>query len=121
MSLGISANDFSAILADLGTALTYRAYAGSLDEFGGTSYSFAADTTKTWIFFKHGSKTFLSKFGIVEEGDAYVIVPATVTISYRDRIVYNSETFEYTPDCVWAERKAGGTSCYKYYTLKKVG
>ena len=120
MSLGIVAADFTATLTDLGVSVTYRAFNGVLDEFGGTVYSYASDASKTWIFFKRSSRTDLIKWGISEIGDAYILVPTTETINYRDRIVYGGETFEYTPQCIWAARYANGVQLYKYYTLRKI-
>lgn len=121
MALGIVEADFTQTLNDLGVSVTYRAWNGSLDEFGGTVYSYAGDASKTWIFFKRSSRTDLIKWGISEIGDAYVLIPVSETINYRDRIVFQGEIFEYTPDCIWANRFANGVALYKYYTLKKVG
>lgn len=121
MALGITADDFTQTLTDLKVSVTYRASVSTLDEFGGTSYSFSADTTKTWIFFKRNSRTDLIKWGISEVGDAYVLMPVTDSISFGDRLVYDSEVFEYTPDCINAYRYANNTAMYRYYTLRKVG
>jgi len=125
MSLGISSSDFTQVLSDLGASITYRAFnddtAGGLDEYGGTTYAWDADTTKTWIFFKHGSKIDLAKYGITEIADAYVIMPSTDSMKYRDRIIDNSEVFEFSPDCLSVLRVVGGISLFRYFTLNKVG
>jgi len=121
MSLGISSSDFTQTLTNIGASVTYRAFDGTRDEFGGISYAWATDVSKTWIFFKRSSRTDLVKWGVVEIGDAYVLMPSTDSISHGDRIVFNGEIFEYTPECIWSERKAGGTTLYKYYSMLKVG
>ena len=120
MALGISASSFTAILEDLGTSVTYREFNGDQDQFGGTTYSYATDVTKTWIFFKRSSRTDLIKWGISEVGDAYVLVPVTDSLSYRDRVAYAGEVFEFTNDCIFATRTVAGVDHYKYYVLKKV-
>ena len=121
MSLGISASDFTATLADLGASVTYRKFNGSKDQYGGTVYSFATDITKTWIFFKRSSRTDLIKWGISEVGDAYVLMATTDSLNYNDRLVVDGEIFEFTNDCIFATRTVAGIALYKYYTLKKVG
>ena len=122
MSLGISSADFSGILTDLSSTITYQQFNGTTDTiYGGTTYTFASDTTKSWIFFKHGSKIDLVKFGIVELADAYLIMPTTDSIVFRDRIVYAGEKFEYTPECLEVLRTINGISLFRYYTLKFIG
>lgn len=120
MSLGISADCFTQTLTDLGVSVTFRQFNGSQDQFGGTTYSYAADVSKTWIFFKRSSRTDLIKWGISEVGDAYVLVPASDSMSYRDRVVYDGEIFEFTNDCIFITRTIAGVEHYKYYVLKKV-
>jgi hypothetical protein len=120
--LGVSNADFTQILTDLSGTITYQQFTGSTDTiYGGTTYTFASDSTKSWVFFKRGSKIDLIKYGIIEQGDAYVIMPTTDSIVFRDRIVYNSEKFEYTPECTEVLRMINGVSLFRYYTLKKVG
>jgi len=123
MSLGATALDYAAVLADLGVSLTYQAVTNTSDPIYGapTAAPSYSSSTKTWIFFKRSSTLELTKWGIVDTGDAYVVIPATDTINFGDRVSYNSETFEYTPDCKSAEpRFANGVQLYKYYALKKV-
>lgn len=119
--MGITAADFAAILSDLGVSITYQAYAGNKDEAGGMNYSFAANATKTWIFFKRSSRTDLVKWGISEIGDAYVLMTISDSMNYGDRVVYDSETYEYTADCISSYRKVNGTAMFRYYVLRKVG
>lgn len=122
MSLGISSADFTQILTDLSGTITYQQFTGPTDAiYGGTTYTFASDATKSWVFFKHGSKIDLAKFGIIEQAEAYLIMPATDSIYFLDRIVYNSEKFEYTPECIEVLRMINGVSLFKYFTLKKIG
>jgi len=122
MIKGIKTTDFLSILSDLSSTITYQQFNGTTDSiYGGTTYTFASDATKSWIFFKHGSKIDLAKFGIVELADAYVIMPTTDSISFRDRVVYSGEKFEYTPECLEVLRIINGVSLFKYFTLKKIG
>ena len=120
MALGISASCFTAVLADLGVSVTFRQFNGTQDQFGGTSYSYVADVTKTWIAFKRSSRTDLIKWGISEVGDFYVLVPIADSLAYNDRVVYGGEVFEFTNDCIFATRSVAGVDHYKYYVLKKV-
>lgn len=120
MSLGIISGDYLETLTDLGVTVTYSAATRTIDPiYGGETVSYA-NSTPTWIFFKRNSTIDLTKYGIVDVGDAYVIVPLTVIINYGDRIAFNSETFEYTPECKSAVRYANNTAMYNYYTLKKI-
>lgn len=121
MTMGIAVSQFNYVLSKLGVAVTYYAATRSIDPiYGSETVSLAAGSSKTWIFFKKTSDIELKKWGISDVGDAYVIVPTTETISYGDRISYNSETYEYTPECKGVERYVTDVYFYKYYTLRKV-
>lgn len=121
MTIGTEvAADYNTILFDLGVTVSYQQWNGGLDELGGTVYSYAAAVNKTWIFFKRSSRTDLIKWGISEVGDAYVMIPTTDSLDYRDRVIFDSEVFEFTAECNWARRHVNGTEVYRYYTLKKV-
>lgn len=120
--LGITTNEFDEVFADQKVAVTYSAATNVIDPiYGQVNSTTYVETAKEWIFFKHSSDVTLKAWGIAELADAYVIMPTTDGINYGDRVTYDSEIFEYTPDCKEALRYAAGTSLYKYYTLKKVG
>lgn len=122
ISLGITTKDFNQIYNDLKVSVTFSTVTQTIDPiYGQTTSSSYSDATKQWIFFKHSSETALKQWGIADVGEAYAIMPTTDSISYGDRITYNSEIFEYTPDCKNVYRYANGTALYKYYTLKRVG
>ena len=121
MTLGITTNSFTYILGKLGVSVGYYAATRTIDPIYGTeTISLANVASKTWIFFKKTSDLELKKWGISDVGDAYVIVPTTDTINYGDRLTYNSETYEYTPECKGVERYITDIYMYKYYTLRKV-
>jgi hypothetical protein len=121
MSLGVSAADMAGIISDIGSVVGYYSATRTIDPIYGTeTVSLATVSSKTWVFFKKTSDIELKKWGVVDIGDAYVIVPTTETINYGDRITFNSETYEYTPDCKGVERYIAQVYCYKYYSLRKV-
>ena len=60
-------------------------------------------------------------WGIEEVADAYAMMPTEDSIAYGDRVTYDDEVFEFTPDCKKVLRYANGTALYNFYTLKKVG
>ncbi len=119
--LGAGTAEFNEILSDQKVSLTYSTATRTIDPIYGqatsTSYS---DETKNWIFFKRSSELALKQWGIVEVGDAYVIMASTDSMSFGDRVTYESETFGYTPDCKEVLRYVGSTVLFRYYSLKKV-
>ncbi len=88
--------------------------------YGQASAITYVDTEKQWIFFKNSSELSLKMWGIVEVADAYAIMPTEDSIAFGDRVTYDSEIFEFTPDCKSVYRYANGTPLYRFYTLKKV-
>jgi len=122
MSLGASSANFTEVLNDLKVSVTYQAATRTIDPMYGSAETISyASSTKSWIFFKHSSDIELKKWGIVDIGDAYVIMATTDSMNYGDRITSDSEIFEYTPDCKEVIRYVGANALYRYYTLKKVG
>lgn len=119
--MGITVNSFNYILGKLGVVVGYYAATRTIDPiYGSETVSLASVSNKTWIFFKKTSDIELKKWGISDVGDAYVIVPTTETISYGDRVTYNGETYEFTPECKSVERYVSDVYMYKYYTMRKV-
>lgn len=120
--MGISTAQFNYILGKLGVSVNYYAATRTIDPiYGSETVSLANASAKTWIFFKKTSDIELKKWGISDVGDAYILVPTTETIKYGDRVTYNGETYEYTPECKSVERYVTDVYMYKYYTLRLVG
>ena len=121
MSLGITNADFAEVLADLGTTVTYKALTRTIDPIHGSATdSYAAGSSKTWIFLKRNTKLDLTKWGIFDVGDAYLFMTTSDTLNIGDRITINSETFEYSQTNAGVKRFVGGTQVYNYYTLTQV-
>lgn len=119
--VGVSANDFAGILAEAAVTVTYYAATVANDPVtGDPTVSLATGVSKSWIFYKPSSKIDLTAIGVMDTGDAYVIMPTSATLNYSDRITYGGETFEYTPTCKYAKREVGNVSMFNSYTLKKV-
>lgn len=119
--VGVSVNDFLSVLNDLKVTVSYYAVTRAIDGiYGSETPTYASPVSKSWIFLKHGSKIDLTKYGIVDKGDAYLFFPFGDTLVYGDKIAINSETFQYTPDCFSADRYANGVHMYKYYTVNKI-
>ena len=115
LSLGITTSEFDEVFADQKVTISSSVATQSIDPiYGQVNSTTYVDTEKQWIFFKHSSEFALKKWGIAEIADAYAIMPT------EDSIAYDSEIFEFTPDCKSVLRYANGTVLYRYYTLKKV-
>ena len=121
MGLGVSAADEQQKFADMGRTVTYYASTVAFSNISGDqTITLAAGVPKTWIFLKSESENILEQVGIFELADAYVIIPTTDVINYRDRILVDGETYEVTPDCKVVKRYFGSTLMFTYATLKKV-
>lgn len=122
LSLGITTNEFDEVFADQKVAVTFSVATKSIDPiYGQANTTTYADQSKNWIFFKHYSENALKQWGIADVGDAYVIMETEDSMAFSDRITYDGEIFEYTPDCKKVLRYANGTALYRFYTLKRVG
>ncbi len=122
MSLGITTAEFDEVFADQKVTISSSVATVSIDPIYGQANEITyVDTEKQWIFFKNSSELSLKMWGIVEVADAYAIMPTEDSISFGDRVTYDSEIFEFTPDCKKVLRYANGTALYNFYTLKLVG
>jgi hypothetical protein len=122
LALNVTDAEFNEVFADQKVTVTYSVATQTIDPIYGQATSTTYVTsTKQWIFFKHSSDIVLKAFGIVDIGDAYAIMPITDSINYGDRITYDGETFEFTPDCKSVYRYANNTPLYRFFTMKKVG
>jgi len=121
MALGISLGPFNEILNDQKVTVTVSSATTVIDSIYGSETTTYTGSTKQWIFFKHSSDIELKKFGIVDIGDAYAVMPTTDSIAFGDRLFKDGEIFEFTPDCKSVLRYANNLAIYRFYTLKKVG
>lgn len=122
LSLGITTAEFDEVFADQKVTVSSSIASITLDPiYGQASEITYSDSEKQWIFFKNSSELSLKMWGIVEVADAYVIMEITDSIAFGDRVTYDSEIFEFTPDCKSVYRYANGTPLYRFYTLKLVG
>ncbi len=122
--LGITTAQFDEVFADQKVTVSSSVASITLDPIYGQSSKSTityTDTAKQWIFFKNSSELSLKMWGIVEVADAYAIMEIADSIAFGDRITYDSEIFEFTPDCKSVYRYANGTPLYRFYTLKLVG
>lgn len=121
MGLGVSTADELQKFSDMSKAVTYYASTTTFSNISGdNTITYATGVPKNWIFLKIESANILEQVGIFEIADAYVMIPSTDTINYRDRILVDGETFEITPDCKVAKRYFASTLMFTYATLKKV-
>ena len=86
ISLGITTAEFDEVFADQKVSVTFSVATRTLDPiYGQTETVSYADSTKQWIFFKHDSDIVLKKWGIVDAGDAYVMMETSDSIAFGDR------------------------------------
>ena len=122
ISLGITTAQFDQVFSDQKVTVSSSVASITIDPIYGQANEITyVDSAKEWIFFKNSSELSLKMWGIVEVADAYVIMETEDSIAFGDRITYDSEIFEYTPDCKSVYRYANGTPLYRFYTLKLVG
>ena len=120
--LGITTAQFDEVFADQKVTVSSSVATITIDPiYGQTSETSYVDSAKEWIFFRNSSELSLKMWGIEEVADAYAIMPTEDSIAFGDRITYDSEIFEFTPDCKSVYRYANGTPLYRFYTLKLVG
>ena len=122
ISLGITTAEFDEVFADQKVTISSSIATITIDPIYGQSSEITyVDSAKQWIFFKNSSELSLKMWGITEVADAYTIMEITDSIKFGDRVTYDSEIFEFTPDCNSVYRYANGTPLYRFYTLKLVG
>lgn len=123
MGLGTSGH-FAQVLSRLGRTVTYRTVTLSENSITGDQQkTYGGGVSKTWIFFKHQQKFHYDKEGLIEMGDAYVLIPSTDTINLYDRVTVDNETYEVTNvgDKGFMIRHLEGSSIvYIYAVLDKV-
>lgn len=117
MALGTS-NITAQIISDLGRAVNYEAVTVTEDGVtGDKTLTYADAVEKTWVFWKRGQKFTFDTTGMLESGDAYLMVPSSDTIVHEDRVEIDGETYEVGDVII---RKIGSTEAYKFATLFKL-
>lgn len=86
---------------------------------GDEALSYGAGTSKSWIFLKRAQRFLFDKEGVVEVGDAYIMLPPADSVNVRDQVVVDGETYEITATGSIMIRHVGGT-LYTYAVLHKL-
>ena len=94
MSTGVSTNDFSQILSDMGRTLAYKVVTKTTNGITGEEQTtYAAATNITAIFFLEQNRYLWDKEGLLQVGDAYLIAPLTLSVKRYDQFTVGGETF----------------------------
>lgn len=117
---GVSPNDFTQILNDFGVSVTYKTGTKTTSAITGTEKFSYVDSTITAIVFKERQRFTFDPEGILENGDAYIMVPTTQAMNKGDRVVFDGETYEISPMDRTIIRKFAGTSLFNFATLHKM-
>ena len=117
---GVSTQDFNVIYLDLGRSITYRTAIKKTSNITGTEEFVYSDSTITAVVFKERTRYIFDPEGILDAGDAYIMVPTTQALVKGDRVIFDGETYEITPADANIIRKFGGTSLFNFATLRKV-
>ena len=94
MASGVSAGDFTAILADLQRSVMYEVLTKTVDSFtGDETTTYAAPAARNVVFFNQTKKWLFDKEGLIEGGDAYIMdVPANGIKRY-DKFSIGGDTY----------------------------
>lgn len=94
MSDGVSSNDFSQILSDMGRSIQYKVVTKTVDSITGSEISvYGSASTQTLIFFREENRYLWDKEGLLQVGDAYIIAPTSLGIKRYDEFTIESNTF----------------------------
>lgn len=114
--MAFTANDFTnGALADLGRSFTH--YAATIvtdNETGKPVLSFDAGTTRTGVFLRKEQVYKLDNTGLVEQGDAFLMIPTTVTLNKNDEVGIDSGRYRVENSIT---RYAGSVAMYKFVRL----
>lgn len=91
---GITNDDFSQILTDMGRVVSYKVVTRTKDAITGeetTTYASAAD--KTVVFFLNDKRWIWDKEGLLDVGDAYIIAATSEGVKRYDQFTIDSQTF----------------------------
>ena len=91
---GVSNSDFTEILSDMGTTLSYKICTRTQDAMTGEeTTTFATASNVTAIFFLNDTRYVWDKEGLLEVGDAYIIAPTSTGIKRYDQFTVGGDTF----------------------------
>jgi hypothetical protein len=94
MGTGISTDDFTQILSDFTRTVSYKVVTITNDQITGdetTTFASASDTSV--VFFKTDSRFMFDKEGLMEVGDAYIMVPLSKGIKRYDQFTIDGDTY----------------------------
>ena len=117
MALGITLDDWTQILNDLGRSITYYSVTKTVNNLGEETTTMASPTTITAVFLLHNNKFNFDKFGVVEVGDAYMFSPLATNVKRYDKITIDGESY-YIDNIT--RRYIAGIAMYDSCTLFKV-
>jgi len=115
---GVSAADFNQINTEWGQTITYEAVTKTIMNItGAAENTYAAGVSKSWIFFKREKRYMWDPEGLLQLGDAYLIIPSTDTIYRYDKITVDLEVYRVE---MLIPRKLLDTTIYSYAVLFKI-
>lgn len=94
MTLGVTANDFVEILADMKRTLSYQVVTKTIDPVTGDErLTYASASNVEMVFFLNDNRFNFDKEGLVEVGDAYVMALPATGIKRYDRFTVDGITY----------------------------
>jgi len=115
---GVSLDDFNAVVNDLARTITYKTATKRTSNITGTEEKTYTDSSITAVVFKERQRFVFDPEGIMENGDAYIMVSTSQALNKGDRVVFDGETYEITPADKTIMRKFGGTDLFHFATLR---
>lgn len=89
----VTPNDFSQIFNDFKRTTSYEVVTISDDGMGNETNDYAAATNVDLIFFKEELRYMFDTQGLLEVGDAYVLVPVSTGIKRYDKFTIGGEKY----------------------------
>lgn len=93
MTGGVSTNDFTQILADFTRTVSYKVVTKTTDGLGNETSSYATASNVGVVFFKEDTRYLFDKEGLLQVGDAYVLVATSVGIKRYDQFTVDGFTY----------------------------
>ena len=117
--LGLEVSDFTDnVLLDLGVDVTWIERTKFIDNItGAPEFTEETPVVIQGVFVKRALRYNWNKEGLIEMGDAYVMVPYTVLIKKADHVIFDGE--KYRVETV-LPREPGGVKQYKSVILYKI-
>lgn len=116
MVFTFDATDFTShALEDLGRAIThYVATIVNDNETGKPTITFSAGTSRTAVFLRKEQVYKMDQSGWVEQGDAFMMIAASITIAKGDEIGIDSGRYRIDD---FVTRYGGSVAMYKFVRL----